>query len=69
MKKEKKKYRVGLSLLYSFVVFCILLLTIIVAGAVVYVLSYFDILVEGENYLKDVKHIIFYMTILSILVY
>ena len=68
MKKEKKKYRVGLSLLYSFVVFCILLLTIIVAGAVVYVLSYFDILVEGENYLKDVRHIIIYMSLLSMFV-
>lgn len=68
MSKEKKEHRFTLSLLYSFVVFCILLLTIIVAGAVVYILFYFDVLVEGENYLKDVKHIIFYMSILSILV-
>lgn len=68
MKKEKKKHRFGLSLLYSFVVFCILLLTIMVAGVVVYVLSYFDILEEGENYLKDVRHIIVYMSLLSMFV-
>lgn len=68
MKKEKKKYRFGLSLLYSFVVFCILLLTIMVAGAIVYVLFYFDILVEGENYLTDVRHIILYMSLLSMIV-
>lgn len=68
MKKEKKKYQVGLSLLYSFVVFCILLLTIMVAGVVVYVLFYFDILVEGENYLTDVRLIIFYMSLLSMIV-
>ncbi len=67
-KKEKKEHRFTLSLLYSFVVFCILLLTIMVAGVIVYILSYFDILVEEENYLKDVKHIIVYMSILSILV-
>lgn len=66
MRKEKRKPRLALTLLYSFIVFCILLITVLVSGAVLYILLHFGILVE-EN-MSDDKHIIFYMGTISLLI-
>lgn len=68
MKKEKKKHHWGLTILYSLVIFCILVIAVAISGIVIYMLVHFHVLGKENLYAADVNDIIMYMGLLSVII-
>lgn len=68
MKKIEKKQRFALTLLFSFVVFCLIAITMIIAIGAVYLLIYTDTISTQQAYSPDIPHLLLFITLLSIFV-
>ena len=72
MKKEFRKERISLTLLYSTISFCILLLSVLVAAAFSYLFTRFDLLdfldVDGDSVTASLLFMVFVSAIVGIVV-
>ena len=65
--KEERRGKLFLTLLFSFMVFIILVLSVVLAGVAVYVLANFDVFTASMNNYPSVGLVILFMAIISIL--
>ena len=68
MNNQEHKRRFALTLLFSLVIFCILMLTIIIAGATVMLLVHSGIITIDRGSKPSVQHAILFTTLISMLI-
>ena len=67
-KTERRKSRIALTVLYTFVIFCTVALTVLLSGCVLYLLIHMGIILESGDFLSDARHMIIYMGFISMVV-
>ena len=67
MKKERRKLRLALALLYALVIFITLAATVILSAGFLYLLIYFGAIPEKGNYTTDTGLILLYMVFICII--
>ena len=67
-KTERRKSRIALTVLYTFVIFCTVALTVLLSGCVLYLLIHMGIISESGDFLSDARHMIIYMGFISMVV-
>ena len=67
MKKERRKLRLALAVLYALVIFITLAATVFLSAGILYLLVYFDVIPEHANYAIDRGLIILYMAFICII--
>ena len=65
--KEERKGKLFLTLLFSFMVFIILVLSVVLAGVAVYILANFDVFTASMNTYPSIGLVILFMALISIL--
>ena len=68
MKKERKQLTFALTILYAFIIFCTVLVTVLLSGVGLYLLVHFGIITEGRNPQDMARHLILYMGITCVIV-
>lgn len=68
MKNERRKLNIALTLLFSIVIFCTVVVAVIVSGIVLYLLIHFGIISARGDYLVDARHVIWYMGFICVVV-
>ena len=67
MKRERRKLRLALALLYALVIFCTLAATVILSAGILYLLIRFGAIPKQGNYMTDAGLILLYMMFICII--
>lgn len=68
VKKEKRRINIALTILFAIVIFCTVVVAVILSGIALYLLIHFQIIEAKGDYLTDVRHIIWYMGFICVVV-
>lgn len=66
--KRKREHRIGLTLLYAAVVFCVLLITILISGLMMVLLARYEIITNNVTPGDQLVPFILYMSLISLIV-
>lgn len=67
-RKEKRRLNIALTLLFAIVIFCTVVIAVLVSGGVLYLLIHFGVIAAKGDYLTDVRHVIWYMGFICVVV-
>lgn len=68
MKNEKRRLNIALTLLFAIVIFFTVVVAVLLSGLVLYFLVHFEIISLKDDYLSNVRHIIWYMGFICVCV-
>lgn len=68
LKKEKRRLNIALTLLFAIVIFCTVVIAVFLSGVVIYLLIHFEVIAGKGDYLTDVRHVIWYMGFICVVV-